>query len=169
MHWLKNGLYPTKVSPWALVWGALLLLLLALLDHLLHHWTIFLVPPFVAMLSILLYLPQQPVAQPLPVILGSTLSAALGGGVAILWHGPLAAAIVGSFLLLALPRAGIYHPPGIALSMYPLLLKPGPWFALAVVLPFTLVAVSTHIALSRLIPGWPPYPRKERHLNPSSD
>ena len=35
-----------------------------------------------------------------------------------------------------------YHPPGVALAMYPLLLQPGHWFPLSVVLPFTVIATS---------------------------
>lgn len=151
--------YPVKVSPWALVWGALLLVIAALIDEKLHTVSIFLVPPFAAMVSILLYLPQQPVAQPLPVVLGSTVSALVGTGVAFFSHGAVAASLVAAALLVMLPRLGIYHPPGIALGMYPLLLKPGPWFPLIVVLPFTLVAVGSHLVLSRRVPHWPPYPR----------
>lgn len=160
MQWIKRELYPTRVSTGALLWAAALLMLLAAMDRPLNQVSIFLVPPCAAMLSILIYLPQQPVAQPLPVIAGSTLSAALGTVVAAFTHGPWAAAIVASILLFALPRAGLYHPPAIALSMYPLLLKPGPWFPLVVVLPFTILAVTTHILLSRIIPAWPRYPRR---------
>lgn len=159
MAWFHKGRYPTHVSPWALLWAIILLLIAALLDTYLHTVSIFLVPPFAAMLSILLYLPQQPVAQPLPVIVGSTVSAAIGTGVATFVHGPMAAAIVAAVLLFVLPWVGFYHPPAIALAMYPLLLKPGPWFPLVVVLPFTLVAVVSHRLLSRTVAGWPRYPR----------
>lgn len=157
--WIKRGLYPTQISRWPLVWGVALLGLSAAMDQALHQVSIFLVPPFAAMVSILLYLPKQPVAQPLPVVLGSLFASALGTGTAVFVHGPIPAAIVAAGLLWVLPRIGLYHPPAIALAMYPLLLNPGPWFPVVVVLPFTLVAVLSHIALSRLIPGWPSYPQ----------
>jgi CBS-domain-containing membrane protein len=160
LQWIKRGLYPTRVSPLALVWAVALLMLLAAVDRSLHQVAIFLVPPFAAMLSILLYLPQQPVAQPLPVIVGSTVAAALGTAVAGFTHGPWAAAIVAAILLIALPRVGLYHPPAIALSMYPLLLRPGPWFPLLVVLPFSFLAVMSHVLLSRIMPAWPRYPQR---------
>ena len=66
--WIKRGLYPTQISRWPLVWGVALLGLSAAMDQALHQVSIFLVPPFAAMVSILLYLPKQPVAQPLPVV-----------------------------------------------------------------------------------------------------
>lgn len=157
---LKNGLFPTAISWRPLVWATALLLLLAVVDRPLHQFSTFLVPPFAATLSILLYLPQQPVAQPLPVIIGSTLTSALGTGLALFLHGPIAAVAVAAGLLWLLPRVGLYHPPAIALAMYPLLLKPGPWFPIAVVLPSTLVAVLSHLFLSRRVPDWPLYPRK---------
>lgn len=109
------------------------------------------------------YLPQQPVAQPVPVIVGSTAGAGAGTLLALVSHGPLEAALIASFLLWLLPRLGIYHPPAIALSMYPLLLKPGPWFPLIVVLPFIIVAVGSNWLLSHWIPHWPQYPLKHNH------
>lgn len=161
-EWLRNNTYPTRMPLAPLIWALILFVLFAWLDHRLSTLSIWLVPPFAAMVSILLYLPQQTVAQPLPVILGSTLGSLIGTLVALFTHGPMAAAFVAAVLLWLLPRIGLYHPPAIALSMYPLLLKPGPWFPFVVVLPFTLVAVLSHIAISRIWPSWPSYPRRVR-------
>ena len=66
-------------------------------------------------------------------------------------------AAVAAFGILNLIHA--YHPPGVALAMYPLLLHPGDWFPLIVVLPFTVVAVGSAAVLSRLVEGWPRYPK----------
>jgi len=44
-----------------------------------------------------------------------------------------------------LPSLRAFHPPGNRLSpMFPVLLHPGPWFAVRVVLPFTLSAVISY-------------------------
>ena len=51
-----------------------------------------------------------------------------------------------------------YHPPGVALAMYSALLHLGSWFAIEVVLPFTLRAVSSTAMISRLLSSWPRYP-----------
>jgi CBS-domain-containing membrane protein len=150
--------YPTQVSFIGVTWAAMLLLLVGLMDHLFSRSGIWLVPPFAATLSILLYLPTQPVAQPLPVIVGCTVGAGIGTVVSLVGHGPLIACAVAAVLLILLPRIGFYHPPGIALSMYPLLLHPGLWFALRVVLPFSLIAVLSRLGLARLVPGQLPYP-----------
>ena len=58
----------------------------------------------------------------------------------------LAAAV--AFGVMTLIRA--YHPPGVALAFYPVLLHPGNWFPLLVVLPFTAIAVGSAALLSRL-------------------
>lgn len=158
--WLRQHTYPTTIPWYSWLWAAILLILLAWADQALNAISLYLVPPFAASLSILLYLPQQPVAQPLPVIAGSTLSALVGTLVALFVHGPFPAAITGIVLLWALPRVGLYHPPAIALSLYPLLLHPGIWFPFAVVLPFTVVAVLSHIWFSRHLSHWPRYPRE---------
>jgi hypothetical protein len=39
--------------------------------------------------------------------------------------------------------SGCMNPPGVALAMYPLLLHPGHWFPLSVVLPFTVIATGS--------------------------
>ncbi|RIV21689.1 hypothetical protein D2Q93_10480 [Alicyclobacillaceae bacterium I2511] len=102
---------------------------------------IWLVAPFGATLTILILLLKAPIAHPFPVILGSTLGAALGGICALWVHGPFFAATAALLTCVLLPRFRMYQPPGVALSMYPLLLHPGNWFFLQTVLPFTLVAV----------------------------
>jgi len=55
-----------------------------------------------------------------------------------------------------------YHPPAVALASIPVLLHPGPWFPLLVVLPFTAVAVGSAAAMSKWLPGWPVYPKSFR-------
>jgi hypothetical protein len=66
-------------------------------------------------------------------------------------------AAVAAFGIINLIRA--YHPPGVALAMYPLLLHPGHWFPLTVVLPFTVNAAGSATLLSRLVENWPAYPK----------
>jgi hypothetical protein len=43
--------------------------------------------------------------------------------------------------VIMLPLLRVFHPPGVALAMCPALLHSGTWFAILVVLPFTLAAV----------------------------
>jgi CBS domain-containing membrane protein len=138
---------------------AVLLGLMAWLDD--RHAGILLVPPFAASLSILLNLSDVPIAQPVAMVAGSTLGATLGTVLALtLGGGPLVAALGAVAALVVLVALRIYHPPGVALAMYPALLHPGLWFPLAVVLPFTLAAVGSMALLSRVVPGWPPYPQR---------
>jgi CBS-domain-containing membrane protein len=120
---------------------------------------LFLVPPFGATLSILLLLPDASIAQPYALITGSVVGAAVGTCVAHFDQGLGAAvvALVIAFGVLSLIRA--YHPPGVALSIYPILLHPGSWFALEVVLPFAVAAVGSAALLSRLVASWPAYPK----------
>jgi CBS domain-containing membrane protein len=152
--------YP-RVS--ACLWMAVLLGALAWLDH--AGGGVFLVPPFAATLTILIYLPQVSIAQPLAVVGGSVAGAALGTGLSVLLgFGPGVALLAALAAMIALPLLRIFHPPGIALAMYPALLRPGPLFAIDVVLPFTLVAVISAAALSRWLPGFPRYPRS-RHVD----
>lgn len=83
---------------------------------------LFLVPPFGATLSILLLLPDAAIAQPYALIVGSVAGAAVGTLISLFAHGlamAVLAAIV-AFGVMILIRA--YHPPGIALALYPLLL-----------------------------------------------
>ena len=144
------------------VWFAALLGMMAGLDYLsgdtFLHGFIWLVPPFAATLSILLLLPQSPIAQPIPVIFGSSLGAGIGSLAAIAVHGPAFSVASAAVTLLILSRLRVYHPPGVALAMYPLLLRPGHLFPMVVVLPFTIVAVTSSALLSRRFASWPRYP-----------
>lgn len=120
---------------------------------------LFLIPPFGATLSILLGIPDAAVAQPYPVVVGSVAGAGVGTILSLFSHGNLMAivAAVIAFGLVNLMHA--YHPPGVALAMYPLLLRPGHWFPLEVVLPFTVVAVGSAALLSRTVKTWRAYPK----------
>ncbi len=153
---LHAWLYHGKTSWLQLTWFLLLLGTLAWLDG--STQFIWLVPPFAATLSILLLLPQAPIAQPIPVVVGPTLGACVGTAVALFVHGPIYAVLVAGLMLWALPLLKVYHPPGIALSMYPLMLHTSVWFPLVVVFPFTIVAVATCTLLSRVSKAWPDYP-----------
>jgi CBS domain-containing membrane protein len=120
---------------------------------------VFLVPPFAATLTILVLLPDAPVAQPYALITGSVCGAAVGTGTSFFGHdiGMAVLAMIAAFVVISLIRA--YHPPGVALASIPVLLHPGPWFPLLVVLPFTVVAVASVAALSKWSRGWPEYPK----------
>lgn len=139
------------------LWMAALLGALVLLD--LRHGGIFLVPPFAATMTILLYLPDVAIAQPFAIVVGSTLGAAIGTALSlVLGFGPAVAMVAALTALIALPLLRAFHPPGVALAMFPALLHPGAWFAVQVVLPFTLVAVISAALMSRLSRSWPQYP-----------
>jgi CBS-domain-containing membrane protein len=139
------------------LWMAVLLGALTWLD--LRGGGIFLVPPFAATMTILLYLPGVSIAQPLPVVVGSVLGATIGTVLSMfLGFGPGVAMAAALTALIALPLLRVFHPPGVALAMYPALLHPGPWFAVEVVLPFTLAAVISSAVMSRLLSSWPRYP-----------
>ena len=136
------------------LWMAVLLSALTSLDG-----GIFLVPPFTATMSILLYLPGVSVAQPLPVVVGSVLGAAIGTVLSMfLGFGPGVALVAALTALVVLPLLRVFHPPPVALAMIPALVHPGPWFAVQVVLPFTLAAVISSAVMSRLLSSWPRYP-----------
>lgn len=139
------------------LWVLFMFCVLAGLEH--NRLGLFLVPPFGATLTLLLVLPEASVAQPYAVIAGSVTGAALGTMLSLLARGTAMAivAAVLAFGFISVLRA--YHPPGVALAMYPLLLQPGHWFALAVVLPFTVAAVASASLLSRWVSGWPAYPK----------
>jgi CBS domain-containing membrane protein len=130
---------------------------LAFLDD--NHIGLYLIPPFGATLTILLALPEAPVAQPYALVTGSVVGAAVGTLLSLFSRGALMAivAAVVAFGIVNLIHA--YHPPGVALAMYPLLLHPGHWFPLIVVLPFTVIAAGSAALLSRLVEGWPGYPK----------
>jgi HPP family len=113
-------------------------------------------------LTILMLLPDAPVAQPYALIVGSVCGAAVGMGISFLGSGLVMAvlAMIAAFVVISLIHA--CHPPGVALASIPGLLHPGYWFALLVVLPFTVIAVGSAAAMSKWLRGWPVYPRSLR-------
>lgn len=123
---------------------------------------LFLVPPFGATLTILMLLPDAAIAQPYALIAGSVVGAAVGTGISFFGHtlGMAVLEMIAAFIVISLIRA--YHPPGVALTIYPILLHPGRWFPLLVVLPFTAVAAGSAAALSKWSRGWPKYPKPLR-------
>jgi CBS-domain-containing membrane protein len=123
---------------------------------------LFLIPPFGATLTVLIDLPETPVAQPYAVVAGSVVGASVGTLLSLFSRGSLMAifAAVLAFGIINLIHA--YHPPGVALAMYPLLLHPGHWFPLSVVLPFTVIAAGSAALLSKLVEIWPIYPKPLR-------
>ena len=139
------------------IWMVVLLGILVWLDD--RHEGLFLVPPFAATMSILLYSPSVSIAQPFAVVGGSVLGAAIGTVLSMFFgFGPGVAMMASLTVLIVLPSLRAFHPPGIALAMFPFLLHPGPWFAVRVVLPFTLAAVISSAVMSRLLSSWPRYP-----------
>jgi CBS-domain-containing membrane protein len=73
---------------------------------------LFLIPPFGATLSVLIDLPEAPVAQPYAVVAGSVVGASVGTLLSLFSHGSLMAifAAVLAFGIINLIHA--YHPPG---------------------------------------------------------
>ena len=147
--------------PWNLstaLWIAAMLTALAWLGR--SEQLALLIPPFAATLTIIAYLPEVAIAQPLAVVCGSVGGAAIGTGLTLLLgFGPEVAVLAALAAMIALPLLRIFHPPGVALAMYPALLHPGAVFPLEVVLPFALAAVLSASLLSRLLPRFPRYPR----------
>src|ERR1700739_82932 len=123
---------------------------------------LYLIPPFGATLTILLDLPEAPVAQPFALIVGSVVGASVGTLLSLFSHGSLMAIIAAVLAFGVINFIHAYHPPGVALAMYPLLLYPGHWFPLAVVLPFTVIAAGSAALLSILVKQWPAYPKPLR-------
>ena len=123
---------------------------------------LFLIPPFGATLTILLVLPEAQVAQPYALVAGSVVGASVGTLLSLFSHGSLMAILAAVLAFGIMNLIHSYHPPGIALAMYPLLLHPGHWFPLIVVLPFTLTAAGSAALLSRLVEKWPAYPNPLR-------
>lgn len=120
---------------------------------------LYLVPPFGATLSILLLSPEAGVAQPYALIVGSVVGASVGTLLSFFGTGSgmaILAAIVACLLISAMHA---FHPPAVALAMFPLLFHPGNWFPVTVVLPFTVTAVGSAAVLSRLVKNWPAYPK----------
>jgi len=142
------------------VWIAVMFGVLALLEA--NRIGVFLVPPFGATLTILMLLPDAPVAQPYALIVGSVCGAAVGTAISFLGSGLGMAvlAMIAAFVIISLIHA--YHPPGVALASIPVLLHPGHWFPLLVVLPFTAIAVASAAAMSRWLRHWPEYPKSLR-------
>jgi CBS domain-containing membrane protein len=120
---------------------------------------IFLVPPFAVTIVILVYMPDVSIAQPFAVVCGSVSGAAIGTVLSLfLGFGPGTAMAAALTAMIALPLLRAFHPPAVALAMCPPLLHSGSWFAVEVVLPFTLAAVVSAALMSRLLPGRPQYP-----------
>ena len=120
---------------------------------------LYLIPPFGATLSILYLVPDAAIAQPYALIVGSVAGASIGTLMSLFARGlgvAVLAAVV-AFGVMTLLRA--FHPPGVALALYPVLLHPGNWFPLLVVLPFAVIAVGSAALLSRLVDKWPEYPK----------
>ncbi|MGC9198240.1 MAG: HPP family protein [Acidobacteriaceae bacterium] len=138
-------------------WIVLLFGLLAALEH--NRVGLFLVPPFGATMTLLLELPESPVTQPYAVVVGSVTGAAVGTLIGLFAHGQAMAIVAAVTAFFVMNFIHAYHPPGVALAMYPLLLHPGMWFPLAVVLPFAAAAVGSATVMSRLLATWPEYPR----------
>jgi len=154
---VRNWGTKSHLSVAQFVWVVAMFGLLAVLET--NRLGLFLVPPFGATLSILLVLSDAQIAQPYALIGGSVTGAAVGTVLSLFARGSVMAivAAVAAFGILNLMCA--YHPPGIALAMYPSLLHAGNWFPLAVVLPFTLTAVVSAALLSRWVKKWPAYPK----------
>lgn len=145
------------------LWVSAMFCVLALLEA--NRIGIFLVPPFGATLTILMLLPDAPVAQPYALIAGSVCAAAVGTGFSLLGSSLVVAvlAMIAAFVVISSIHA--YHPPGVALASIPVLLHTGHWFPLAVVLPFTAAAVVSAAAMSKWLSGWPEYPKSLRNCS----
>lgn len=146
------------------LWVAAMFVVLALLEA--NRIGVFLVPPFGATLTILMLLPDAAVAQPYALIAGSVCGAAVGTGISFFGSGIALSvlAMIVAFLVISLIHA--YHPPGVALASIPVLLHPGHWFPVAVVLPFTVLAVISAAAMSKWLHGWPEYPKSLSDCKP---
>jgi CBS-domain-containing membrane protein len=142
------------------LWVAAMFGVLAVLEA--NRIGVFLVPPFGATLTMLMLLPDAPVAQPYALIAGSVCAAAVGTGISFLGSGLGIAvlAMIAAFVVISLIHA--YHPPAVALASIPVLLHPGRWFPLIVVRPFTAAAVGSAAAMSKWVRGWPKYPKSLR-------
>jgi CBS-domain-containing membrane protein len=140
------------------LWATVLLGVLAWLNCECGGATV-LLPPFAATLTILVYLPDAPVARPIAVVFGSVFGAVIGTVLSLfLGAGAGVATLAAVAAMVLLPLFRVFHPPGVALAMCPPLLHLGPWFAIEVVLPFMLAAVTTWAMISRRLRGLPRYP-----------
>jgi CBS-domain-containing membrane protein len=166
MGFLMNITLETVVRSWGAkpklfihgyLWAICMLGVLALLQ--LDKVGLFLVPPFGVTLYILVLLPDAPIAQPYAVIVGSVVGAFIGTLLSFLATGLGMAVLAAIIACLVISLLHAFHPPAVALAMFPLLFHPGNWFPLVVVLPFTVIAVCSAAILSRLVDEWPAYPK----------
>jgi CBS-domain-containing membrane protein len=159
------GTKPT-LRPEGYLWVAAMFGVLAFLEA--NRIGVFLVPPFGATLTILMLLPDAPVAQPYALIAGSVCAAAVGTGFSLLGSSLIMAvlAMICAFFIISSIHA--YHPPGVALASIPVLLHTGHWFPVAVVLPFTAAAVVSAAGMSKWLRDWPEYPKSLRNYARSS-
>ena len=103
------------------LWMAVLLGSLTWLDF--RDGGIFLISPFAATLTILIYQPNVSIAQPIAVVGGSPLGAAIGTVLsALIGFGPGVALLAALTAMIMLPLLRVFHPPGVALAMCPALL-----------------------------------------------
>jgi CBS-domain-containing membrane protein len=144
------------------LWTTVLLGALAWLNR--QNDGIFLVPPFAATLTILVYLPNASVAQPIAVVCGSVFGAAIGTVFSLLLGVGAGVAILAAITtMVLLPLFRIFHPPGVALAMCPALLHLGLLFPIQIVLPFTLAAVISWTVINRLLEAWDAACASTRH------
>jgi CBS-domain-containing membrane protein len=118
---------------------------------------LYLLPPFGATPFILLFLPDAPIAQPYALIVGSVVGASVGTLLSLFARGLGMAVLAAIVACLVICVVHAFHPPAVALALYPVLFYPGNWFPLVVVLPFAVIAVCSAAVLSRLVDKWPAY------------
>jgi glycerol-3-phosphate acyltransferase PlsY len=94
-------------------------------------------------------------------VCGSLFGAAIGNVFSVLLgFGPGIALLAALTAMIILPLLRVFHPPGVTSAMCPALLHSGAWFAILVVLPFTLAAVISRAVLGRLVSNWSRYPAR---------
>jgi len=76
----------------------------------------------------------------------------------------LLAAIV-ACLVICLVHA--FHPPAVALALYPVLFHPGNCSRWLLYFPFTVIAVCSALLLRTLIDKWPAYPKPLQGVTPA--
>ncbi|MHB1794153.1 MAG: HPP family protein [Acidobacteriaceae bacterium] len=153
-----------RFSLGAYLWFLIMLAFLAVLQ--MKRIGLYLVAPFQATLTILHLIPDAAIAQPYAVVVGSVCGASVGTLMTVAGHSVwiAIASVAIAFVVIHLLRA--YHPPGVALALYPALLHPGRWFPVTVVLPFTVTAVVSATLFSRMSRHWPKYPLPLRKRSP---
>src|ERR1700761_8795423 len=111
-HMLKSWCTLHRPDIPGCLWLAALLGCLTWLDF--RDGGVFLIPPFAATLTILVYQPNVPIAQPIPVVLGSVFGAAIGTVFSLaLGFGPGTALLTALTAMIFLPLLRIFHPPGV--------------------------------------------------------